>query len=211
MVLTGFQVLLNCVIELCTSSCKRSFTGIRRRALRPRPASRRICPRNGALPSRHRRLAERRSRRGHSRLCLEVRGKSHGQGTDVRFIAAGCERSLGVLCHPPAPQPANGFRFDSRSGLRLSRLASCGLVRRRGTRRGTPCRSAWDSSFQDSVRWERGTVVDQFTADLVENLGRVFPGLWKPAKTGRINPVLGGGLNVTIGQRSKELSTTSIS
>ena len=47
-------------------------------------------------------------------------------------------------------------------------------------------------------------VVDQFTADLIENLARVFPGLREPAKTGRINPVLGGGLNWTIGQRSKE-------
>jgi hypothetical protein len=47
-------------------------------------------------------------------------------------------------------------------------------------------------------------VVDQFTADLVENLGRVFPGLREPAKTGRVNPVLGGGLNWTIGQRSEK-------
>jgi hypothetical protein len=39
------------------------------------------------------------------------------------------------------------------------------------------------------------SIVHQFTADLIENLGRVFPGLRKPAKTGRINPVLGGGLN----------------
>jgi hypothetical protein len=47
-------------------------------------------------------------------------------------------------------------------------------------------------------------IVDQLTADLIENLGRVFPGLREPAKTGRINPVLGGGLNWTIGQRSEK-------
>jgi len=47
-------------------------------------------------------------------------------------------------------------------------------------------------------------IVDEFTADLIENLGRVFPGLGEPAKTGRINAVLGGGLNWTIGQRSEK-------
>jgi len=53
-------------------------------------------------------------------------------------------------------------------------------------------------------------IVDQFTADMIENLSRVFPGLREPAKTGRINAVLGGWLNWTIGQR-RNLSTTSIS
>jgi hypothetical protein len=47
-------------------------------------------------------------------------------------------------------------------------------------------------------------VVDEFTADLIEYMRRVFSGLREPAKTGRINAVLGGGLNWTIGQRSKE-------
>jgi hypothetical protein len=47
-------------------------------------------------------------------------------------------------------------------------------------------------------------IVDEFTTDLIENMARVFPGLWEPAKTGRINPVLRGGLNWAIGQRSKE-------
>jgi hypothetical protein len=47
-------------------------------------------------------------------------------------------------------------------------------------------------------------IVDEFTTDLIENLARVVPGLWEPAKTGRINPVFGGGLNWTFGQRSKE-------
>ncbi len=46
--------------------------------------------------------------------------------------------------------------------------------------------------------------VDQITADLIENMARVFPGLREPAKADRINPVLGGGLNGTVGQRTKE-------
>src|SRR6266436_3581581 len=49
----------------------------------------------------------------------EVRGERHGQGTEVRLIAAGCERSTGrILPSHQLPNPANGFRFDSGSGLR---------------------------------------------------------------------------------------------
>src|SRR4030081_4060061 len=49
----------------------------------------------------------------------EVRRERHSQGTEIRFVAAGCERSTG--CSLPShqlPNPANGFRLDSRSGLR---------------------------------------------------------------------------------------------
>src|SRR6202047_5457698 len=49
----------------------------------------------------------------------EVRGERHGQCTEIRFIPAACERSTG--CGLPShqlPNPANGFRLDSLSGLR---------------------------------------------------------------------------------------------
>ena len=47
-------------------------------------------------------------------------------------------------------------------------------------------------------------IVDQFPADLTEDLAGVFPNLWEATKMGRINAILGGRLNGTIGQGSKE-------
>src|ERR1700704_5718273 len=136
----------------------------------------------------------------------EVRGKSHGQGTEVRFIAAGCERSTG--CSLPShqlPNPANGFRLDSGSGLRPVETGElrveCG-DQGLGEERHVGRRGIHHSKIVCAGNVE--PVVDEFTADLIENLGRVFPGLREPAKTGRINPGLGGGLNWTIGQRTKK-------
>src|SRR6202521_2658439 len=136
----------------------------------------------------------------------EVRGERHGQGTEIRFIAAGCEGSTG--CTLPSHQlanPANGFRLDSGSGLRPVQTGELRIERGDqglGEERHVGRRGIHHSKIVCAGNVE--PVVDQFTADLVENLSRVFPGLREPAKTGRINPVLGGGLNWTIGQRSEK-------
>src|SRR6202795_3802778 len=136
----------------------------------------------------------------------EARGERHGQCTEIRFIPTGCERSTG--CGLPShelPNPANAFRLDSRSGLRPVETAELRIERGDqglGEGRHVGRRGIHHSEIVCARNVE--PIVDQLTADLLENLGRVFPGLREPAKTGRINPVLGGGLNWTIGQRSKE-------
>src|SRR4030081_3232763 len=136
----------------------------------------------------------------------EVRRERHSQCTEVRFIAAGCERSTG--CSLPShqlPNPANGFGLDSRSGLRPVETGELRIERGDqglGEERHVGRRGIHHSKIVRAGNVE--PVVDQFPADLIENLARVFPGLWEPAKTGRINPVLGGGLNWTIGQRTKK-------
>src|ERR1700693_775737 len=136
----------------------------------------------------------------------ELSRERHGQGTEVRFIAAGCERSTG--CSWPShqlPNPANGFRLDSRSRLRSVETGELRIERGDqglGEERHVGRRGIHHSKIGCAGNVE--PIVDQLTEDLMRTLGRVFPGLREPAKTGRINPVLGGGLNWTIGQRSKE-------
>src|SRR5229473_3882560 len=136
----------------------------------------------------------------------EVRGERHGQCTEIRFIPAACERSTGrILPSHQLPNPANGFRLDSRSGLRPVETGELRIERGDqglGEERHVSRRGIHHSKIMRARNVE--SIVDQFTADLIENLSRVFPGLREPAKTGRINPVLGGGLNWAIGQRSKE-------
>src|SRR5216684_3185549 len=136
----------------------------------------------------------------------EVRGERHGQGTEIRLIAAGCEGSTGrSLPSHQLPNPANGFRLDSRSGLRPVETGELRIQRGDqglGEERHVGRRRIHHPKIVCAGNVE--PVVDQFTADLIENSARVFPGLGEPAKTGRINPVLGGGLNWTIGQRSKK-------
>src|SRR3984893_12247427 len=136
----------------------------------------------------------------------EMRRERHGQCTEIRFIPAGCERSTG--CGLPShqfPNPANGFRLDSRSGLRPVETGELRIERGDqglGEERHVGRRGIHHSKIVCAGNVE--PVVDQFTADMIENLSRVFPGLREPAKTGRINAVLGGWFNWTRGQRSKE-------
>src|SRR6202171_6385154 len=136
----------------------------------------------------------------------EVRGERHGQCTEIRFIPAACERSTGCGLPPhQLPNPANGPLLDAGSRLRPVETGELRIERGDqglGEERHVGRRGIHHSKIMCAGNVE--PVVDQFTADLIENLGRVFPGLRKPAKTRRINPVLGGGLNWTIGQRSKK-------
>src|SRR6202047_1860744 len=136
----------------------------------------------------------------------EVRGERHGQCTEIRFIPAACERSTG--CGLPShqlPNPANGFRLDSRSGLRpveTGELRSERGAEGLGEERHVGRRGIHHSKIVRARNVE--PIVDQFTADMIENLSRVFPGLREPAETGRINAVLGGGLSWTVGRRRKD-------
>src|ERR1700680_1325446 len=136
----------------------------------------------------------------------EVRGERHGQCTEIRFIPAACERSTG--CGLPShqlPNPANGFRLDSRSRLRPVETGELRIERGDqgfGEERHVGWRGIHHSKIVCAGNVE--PIVDEFTADLIENSAGIFPGLREPAKPGRINPVLDGGLNWSIGQRSKE-------
>src|ERR1700731_5101324 len=121
----------------------------------------------------------------------KARGKRPGQCTEILFIPAGCERSTG--CGLPShelPNPANGFRLDSRSRLRPVETGELRIERGDqglGEERHVGRRGIHHSKIVCAGNVE--SVVDQVTADWIEDSARIFPGLGEPAKTRRINPV----------------------
>src|SRR6202795_1047753 len=127
----------------------------------------------------------------------ELRRQRHGQGTEIRLIAASCEGSTGrILPSHQLPNPANGFPLDSRSRLRPVETGELRIERGDqglGEERHVGRRGIHHSKIVCAGNVE--SVVDHVTADLIEDSARIFPGLGEPAKTRRINPVLGGGLN----------------
>src|SRR5260370_38829402 len=111
-----------------------------------------------------------RLRRYEGEPCLvyarEARVGRSGKSSEIRFIPAGCERSTG--CGLPShqlPNPANGFRLDSRSGLRPVETGELRIERGDeglGEERHVGGRGIHNSKIERARNVE--PIVDQFSA-----------------------------------------------